>query len=279
MSQLVNVIVSISSDIGISLAKSWDPSTTKIIGTYRNSSSALVELEKSHDVQLTPLDFSSTNFGEADLDSFAQIVPFWDNLIFATGSQEPLGDFIDLDFDAWQKGFEVNSLNQLRILHKLLPKRKIGSIPSRYPSVLFFAGGGTNGSVTHYSAYTLAKIALIKMCEILDSELKDTKFSIVGPGWVKTKIHLPTLNDLGKKSKENHMKTKEMLEGDLCTPIEDVVNSCNWILNTNSRLVSGRNFSSLNDFWGSDLLLKVLEQQPSMYKLRRYRNDWLQKRS
>lgn len=279
MTQLVNVIVSISSDIGISLAKSWNPSTTKIIGTYRNSSSALVELEKSHDVQLIPLDFSSTNFGEADLDSFAQIVPFWDNLIFATGSQEPLGDFLDLDFDAWQKGFEVNSLNQLRILHKLLPKRKIGAIPSRYPSVLFFAGGGTNGSVTHYSAYTLAKIALIKMCEILDSELEDTKFSIVGPGWVKTKIHLPTLNDLGKNSKENHMKTKEMLEGDLCTPIEDVVNSCNWILNTNSRLVSGRNFSSLNDFWGSDLLLKALEQQPSMYKLRRYRNDWLQKKS
>jgi NADP-dependent 3-hydroxy acid dehydrogenase YdfG len=261
----------------MSLVKSWDPEKVRIIGTYRHVNSDLNDLKDSHEIELFSLDLTDSDSFLKELDYLSSIIPVWDNLIFATGTQEPVGDFSELEFDNWQKGFDINFTNQLKILHKLLPKRRLYSVESRFPTVLFFAGGGTNGSVQHYSAYTIAKIALIKMCEILNSEIDDTKFSIIGPGWVKTKIHLPTIKDGGEKSKENHLKTIEMMASDACTPMQDVVDSCNWILNTNSRLLSGRNFSSLNDCWDSPALLAALGQNPDMYKLRRSGNDWLRR--
>ncbi len=51
------------------------------------------------------------------------------------------------------------------------------------------AGGGTNNPFTNYSAYCVAKIALIKMTELLDDEEKKLNIFIIGPGFVRTRIH------------------------------------------------------------------------------------------
>ena len=37
-------------------------------------------------------------------------------------------------------------------------------------------------------AYTLSKIASIKAVELLDAEVKDTKFTILGPGGLRLKF-------------------------------------------------------------------------------------------
>jgi len=269
----INVVISVGSDIGTALVKSWNPDAVDIFGVCRRVNNEIESFRTSHDLKVLEIDLYDTENLQQNLKLLLNEVPYWDNLVFATGTQEPIGDFIDLDFESWRIGFDINFTSQLRILHSLLPKRNL-KIQGKFPTVLFFAGGGTNGSVVHYSSYTVAKIGLIKMCELLTSEIDDTKFSIVGPGWVKTKIHQPTLNDLGVFTKENHSKTIKMLEGNDCTPMEDVVASCNWVLETNSRNLSGRNFSSLNDRWGTSDLFDALASDPNMYKLRRHGNDW-----
>jgi hypothetical protein len=93
---------------------------------------------------------------------------------------------------------------------------------------------------------------------------------------VNTKIHNPTLLDQGKNTRENYRKTIEMLRNaeESCTPMEKIVNACNWLLETNSRLVSGRNFSAVNDLMGENDLLEILAKDINMYKLRRSGNDW-----
>ena len=111
------------------------------------------------------------------------------------------------------------------------------------------------------------------MCELLSTEIPSVKFSIVGPGWVKTKIHLPTIIDAGKKSKDNFKKTVEMLAGNECVPISNVVDSCNWIINQRTNIVSGRNFSTKFDKFNQSLI-DELSADLNMYKLRRYKNNW-----
>jgi short-subunit dehydrogenase len=268
-----NIVISIGSDIGIELVKSWNSDKINIFGVCRKKNDEIIELQHNHGLEILEIDLYNSTTQEQNLNLLLTKVPTWDNLIFATGTQEPIGDFLDLNFDSWKVGFDINFTSQLRILHSLLPKRNL-STPGKFPTVLFFAGGGTNGTVVHYSSYTAAKIGLIKMCELLTSEIEDTKFSIIGPGWVKTKIHQPTLDDLGVFTKENHLKTIKMLESDNCTPMENVVLSCNWVLDTNSRIISGRNFSSLNDRWGTTELFNELAGDPDMYKLRRHGNSW-----
>ena len=42
-------------------------------------------------------------------------------------------------------------------------------------------------------------------------------------------------------------------------------------------LISGRDFTVTFDKWGTEELAKRLDEEPDMYKLRRYGNDWLVK--
>ena len=271
------LIASISSDIGFELAKTWIAEGHKVIGTYRNWNKSLEYFQHSKNVELFHMDFNNLDEFPVTTQKIIDSMSYWDNLIIASGSQEPIGLFSEIEFSDWKLGFEMNFISQLEFLHKMLPYRKIRKkTEDNIPSVLFFAGGGTNNSVNYYSAYTVAKIALIKMCEILDSEIPDTKFCILGPGWVNTKIHNPTLFDQGKNSRENYRKTIEMLRTaeESCTPMEKIVSACNWLLDVNSKLISGRNFSVVNDLLGENELLEVLAKDINMYKLRRSGNDW-----
>jgi len=263
------VIVSISSDIGYALGKRWQQRGMEVGGTYRTSSSFVDELNSSG-VKTFHCDLGSDTSvrnacGQLRLD-FDQ----WDYLILCPGAQEPVGAFSDGDFAQWAKSVEVNFTRQIQIVHELLPSRnKSGAHP---PVVLFFAGGGTNNATVNYSAYTISKIALIKMCELLDAEIPDTSFVILGPGWVKTKIHQATL-DAGSKAGSNYQKTIDKLAGDECVPMETVLDCCDWIISTDRKAVSGRNFSVVFDKWQTSALTAKLIEDPNMYKLRRNGND------
>ncbi|MDR3623843.1 MAG: SDR family NAD(P)-dependent oxidoreductase [Chlamydiales bacterium] len=275
--QINAIIISASSDIGAEMCKEWYEKGWKVCGTYRTKTHLLEDLEQRHAIDLVACDLSSK---ASLIDASSKLIehcPSWDVLVFATGNLEPVGLFESLDFDEWEKGIQVNLLAQLHMLHRLLPYRnKNTELPQ--PSVLFFAGGGTNGAVLNYTSYTLSKIALIKMCELLDAEMPDTRFTIVGPGWVKTKIHEATLQ-AGMLAGKNQQQTKDKLNSKECTPMEDVIQCCNWLITTSSLGVCGRNFSVVYDLWGTRKLEESLELDPHLYKLRRCGNSLLQKDS
>jgi NAD(P)-dependent dehydrogenase (short-subunit alcohol dehydrogenase family) len=180
---------------------------------------------------------------------------------------EPVGLFADTGFREWERSVQINFLRPLEVLHALLPKRGCR------PTVLFFAGGGVNSAVVRYSGYTVSKIALMKMCELLDAEMPDVRFVIVGPGWVKTKIHAATLR-AGEAAGDNLHKTQKRFAQDEWVSMGQVVACCTRLVTTSSDAVSGRNFSVKDDAWDSPILEETLERCPEMYKLRRCQNDW-----
>ena len=68
------------------------------------------------------------------------------------------------------------------------------------------------------------------MVELLDAELPDISFTILGPGPVNTKIHQATLASSFEEIGENFNKTKDMLANNLCYPLEKVVECCDWLI-------------------------------------------------
>ena len=114
------------------------------------------------------------------------------------------------------------------------------------------------------------------MVELLDEEISDTSFSILGPGWVKTKIHDSTLN-APERAEENYHKTIKMLEnnGAACYPIAKVIECCDWLLSSSRELVGGRNVSAVHDPWESDSIELILSD-PNLFKLRRFGNDFFE---
>lgn len=263
------IIVSISSDIGAALAQRWVARGWSVFGTYRTPTAVTLQLA-STGVGLVACDMADFESSEAACAELKRLCPVWDILIIASGTTEPVGPFIDIDFNEWARSIEVNFTSQMRLTHRLLPLRRIQD--PNGPCVIYFAGGGTNNATTNYSAYTVSKIGLIKMCELLDAEVPDTRFSILGPGWVNTKIHDETLR-AGERAGVNLIRTQQKIEQGDFTQMEDVLDCCDWLVASSREEIGGRNFSVANDAWGSRQLSEALISKPDMYKLRRANNS------
>lgn len=263
----VVVIFSISSDIGYELAKSRLESGWKVFGTYRNDSVQVADIKSLGGV-LIPADFESRKSLKIACDDIIQKCGHWDELIVAPGTLEPIGFFESCNFESWADSINVNFTNQLYVVYEMHAAHNKDAL------IVFFAGGGTNGTADRFSAYTVSKIALIKMTELLDSEMSDIRLSIIGPGWINTKIHNETLNakELAGPSFE---ETIQRQANNNFGSIDDVVRCINWLSIQEKNTIGGRNFSVQHDAWETVEFQNVLKNNSNAGKLRRFANDEL----
>ncbi len=265
-----NLVISASSDIGFEFVKNKHLSAEIVIGTYRDKSSKdKIDKFCRHSIFLDL-------FNKKSVVNFIKYISkeeiYWDRILFCPCQPFPYESFFDSKFEDWKESFNLNSIYQLELLHKLYKFRR------KNAKVIFFAGGGSNNAVNKFSAYTSAKIHLTKMVELLDFENKDITFSILGPGWVNTKNHLLALKHADKNS-EKYITTKEFLDSPKgATPIEEVIRSITWLFNQEKDVVGGRNFSTAFDPWDQEdplnkTLIQKLKDNKNIYKLRRFGNE------
>jgi NAD(P)-dependent dehydrogenase (short-subunit alcohol dehydrogenase family) len=240
-----------------------------VAGTYRTDSDLVKRLSKRTSA-LFQCDLENSKSIDDACSDLIRVMTNWDVLVFGPGLQEPADFFQDCNFDQWEKSIKVNFTSQMRFLHALLTNRAPKSLFG--PTVLFFAGGGINSAPVNYSAYTVSKIALMKMVELLAAEVPEVKFLIVGPGWVKTKIHKSIL-DAGERAGVSYQRTLQMLKNGTFTPMGNVVECCNALISGPREILTGRNFSVAFDRWNDPQLVDLLEKNPDMYKLRRNGNN------
>jgi len=268
------VIISITSDIGVELAKRYSHDGYTIIGTYRSTKllNKFSGLPKCHLFYCDISDKKSIGKFKKD---YSKLGIKWDIFISLPCTPLPIRPFFGCDFDEWSESVHINAIEQLRILHELHRYRKKG----RIADIVLFAGGGVNNAVINFSAYTASKIMLIKMCEFLDAENKDLNIFIVGPGWTRTKTHDLVLANVDKKD-EKYRKTVEFIKSGSGTSMDDIYGCIQWLCKEGKGVASGRNFSIVSDKWKGVLnkrLAAELRLDVNMYKLRRHKNDFLVK--
>jgi NAD(P)-dependent dehydrogenase (short-subunit alcohol dehydrogenase family) len=259
------LIVGVGSDIGKAIALDWIERGIEVVGTYRRRSSL--------DERLTNKLSSCFFCDVSDLQSIGQLIStitlqtlHWNYLVICTGTMEPMGRFQGVSIDSWCKSIEVNLLATMRLIHGLLPMRQ--NTGDKLPLVILFAGGGTNSAPTKVSSYTLSKIALIKAVELLDAEIPDTKFTIIGPGWVKTKIHQETLRAYESVSEAARETERRLRENDF-VPMDRVIQCISWLMSADRNIIGGRNFSVAHDKWFDAAFTQQLAADRTIYKLRR----------
>ncbi len=264
-------ILSVSSDIGRALALKYLNDGYEVIGTFRNKQS-IVDLIGKQGLRLISCDLDSKRSVGLMIDTYRKIYQSlhnsWDIFISCVGTMEPIDPFFSQDFDTWEESVEVNSTAQLRVLHGIYPYRRQCSVSS----VVFFAGGGSNGPFTNYSAYAASKIFLTKMCELLDDECGDLNPFIIGPGFRRTKIHNETFNNPVSAGK-NLDRTHFLFGSDYSDlSFNDIYRFINWAVTQGKKVTGGRNFSVLHDEWrnGGLQLVKQLVEDENKFKLRRF---------
>jgi NAD(P)-dependent dehydrogenase (short-subunit alcohol dehydrogenase family) len=257
---------SITSDIGIALARRYSRDGYAIAGTYR-STALLDQLRDLPDCHLFYCDLGDLDTIARSVSAFQALGLSWDTLISCASWPPPLTQFFEGDFEQWSRSVHINAIEQLRVVHALHSTR------AQDANVVFFAGPGTNNAVTNFSALTISKLMLIKMCELLDAENPDLNTFIVGPGWTKTKTHDAILSD-PHVSEAKRAETLQFLATQEGTSMDDIYDSIRWLSNAGRTVAGGRNFSVVHDCWGSTELATALENDPNMYKLRRHQNSW-----
>jgi len=265
MNQTKLLVLAASSDIGAYLTERYMLGGAEVVGTYRNWTPRVAELENAG-AKLFPLDINSGGQVKSFLEYLEASRFLWDTLVSAPGLLDPIGPFFSTDFDDWESSVVTNSTAQLRVLHAIYGQRNRVALSK----VIFFAGGGTNGSFDNYSAYCLGKLTLIKMTELLDSECPDLQVSIIGTGWVNTKIHQQTLV-AGGAAGPNFEKTRQFMDSEngVGVSLETVAECLDWCLSSPRSAVGGRNFSLVHDQWRDPQFIGELIANPDSYKLRR----------
>ncbi len=267
----VVVLISITSDIGTALAARYAADGFTIVGTYR-STNQLDQLRDITDCHLFYCDIADKDSICQFVEDYAALGWTWDTFISCPCNLLPIKPFFDCDFDWWTDSVHINAIEQLRVLHKLHPYRS----RKQTANVVFFAGGGTNNAVINFSAYTISKIMLIKMCEFLDAENEDLNIFIVGPGWTKTKSHSLVLNTL-EPTDPKYQETLDFMENKQGTSMDDIYGCIKWLSRQGKEVAGGRNFSVVHDKWKGDLSARLsaeLKSDINMYKLKRYGNEW-----
>lgn len=264
-------ILSLTSDIGLALAKKYAAQGHDVTGTYRTEKH-LEQVESIPNCRWLYCDLENPKSIVQCVSQYKELNLAWDIFISCPCTPLPLGNFFQCDFNEWSHSIHVNAIEQLRILHALYPLRNSSEICD----VVFFAGGGTNNAVLNFSAYTVSKIMLIKMCELIDAEEKDLNIFIAGPGWTKTKTHYITLDHVDKSDKK-YFETVEFMKNGIGTSMDDIFNCIDWLCEQGKEVASGRNFSVVHDKWKDEekaSLSLALKADLNMYKLRRFKNDF-----
>jgi NAD(P)-dependent dehydrogenase (short-subunit alcohol dehydrogenase family) len=256
------LIIGATSGIGEALTDHLRTLGEKVIGTSRS----ILQSENGADESFT-LDVSSLDSINSFVRRFSQEY-VWERLVFCPAVMSPIGPFGEVNIDEWVSTFNINFTNQVYLLRKLLPSKG-----GEMPRVIFFAGGGTNSAPRDYSAYTISKIALIKLVELLNEEMNSVSFTIIGPGWVNTKIHKQSMVH-GLENSKAFKETKRRIRENDFVSMEKVVKSIMWVLSQSKEIVGGRNFSTAQDPLDSDDFIRSISSDYHALKLRRHGNDF-----
>ena len=251
------LVIGITSEIGAGVKKFLEEDGWQVFGTsFSNFSDEVAQLDLADSTQVKLFSDKTSQYKD------------WSLLCLFAGTMEPIGPFFKTDFRSWEKNFRINVLSQIEILQMLWPYRS----KIKEPNICFLAGGGTNSSFDNYSAYCLSKITLIKFVELMASENKAEKFFIIGPGFMKTKIHEQTTKS-GENAGTNLDKTKLLMEKP-GTSVSRLYEHIKWCIAQPKEAISGRNFSTVHDPWDSDQeLSSLLSHNPNLFKLRRHGFD------
>jgi len=269
MKKLNVLIVGVNADIGFNICKFYLNNNVNIVGLYRNKKPDVSKLMNKKNLQLIKFDITKDS-NLSKLKNLLKKKSFkWDVIFSSVGTSEPIGKFFKLNFNDWEKSFNINMLSQLKIIHKLYDLRN----KKKICSIAFLAGGGTNGPMKNYSAYCASKITLIKMCELIHDENRDLNIFILGPGFTRTKTHLQTLKAGPSKAGKNYFRVKKFWNSSKQgSSFKNIFDCLNWCIKIGPNIIGGKNISIVHDKWGTINLRDKLKKNFNMYKLRRYKN-------
>ena len=127
-----------------------------------------------------------------------------DLIISTIGVQGEINNFFNSNLKKFKKTFDINFFSHVYLLKNLYKTIR----NNKRTLIILFSGGGATSKRENFSSYSLSKIALVKLVEILSTEIKtkNIRINAIAPGIIDSKMTRKILKN------ENKVKHKEILK-------------------------------------------------------------------
>ena len=172
-----------------------------------------------------------------------------------------------MNIESFEKTLKINFFSNFIILQKILKLRK----KNRKLSIILFSGGGVTSFRKNFSAYSISKLALVKLVEIVSKEIDNKLIQInaISPGIIKSKMISTTLKNKKLITKEEINKIKQQVSYSDKT-LDKLYKVINFLISKKGNKISGKLISSKWDNienWTETKLKKLYKSD--LYSIRR----------
>lgn len=189
-----------------------------------------------------------------------------DILVNDAGVQGPIGAFMDTDFDEWKANFEVNLFGTASFCRAALP----GMAGRRQGKIINLAGGGSTSPRPFFSAYGVAKTAVVRFTETLAREVAELNIRVnaIAPGAVSTRM-LDEVLSAGQSAGAAELKEARLRKEAGGTPPETAAELALFLASDDSEGITGRLISAVWDPWQESGFCERLRSSRDLATLRR----------
>tara|TARA_B100001540_G_C15710378_1_gene598250 strand:- start:42 stop:881 length:840 start_codon:yes stop_codon:yes gene_type:complete len=167
-----------------------------------------------------------------------------DLLIITIAEQGQINNFFKINSKSFNKTFYVNFMLYViffRNLSKIINKNK-------KMLIILFSGGGSTSFRENFSIYSLTKLCLVKLTEIMSKEIKSKKirFNILSPGIIYSKMIKQSLKAKSKISKKELIKIKRDIKFSEIN-LHNIFKTINFLNSKKGEKINGKFISSAWD--------------------------------
>lgn len=267
----VAIITGGSRGIGKSIARAFLREGAKVAiaaRTEKGIQETVLELMSAGEIIGRPTDISSKSESQGLVRQVADHFGAPDILVNAAGVQPPIGPFAEADVDEWSKNIQTNLVGTGFCCRAVLPYM----IDKKRGKIINFAGGGANYSRPHFSAYGVAKAAIVRFTEILADELRAFRIQVnaVSPGTVETRMIDEILEaGLEKAGRDYESVVKKSRAKNGFDSLDQVTDLVCFLASESADWVTGKVLSAVWDPWREWEQKGPVDLAEDLYVLRR----------
>ncbi len=195
-------------------------------------------------------------------------------LINNAGIQNPIGPFENNSLSSWKENININLFGTVNMTQSVLPSM----IRNNSGKIINFSGGGSTSPRVNFSAYGIAKTAIVRFSETIALELRKHQIYVnsVSPGVINTQMMEEVLLS-GENAGDEFISTiaRKKNGGDDPNHILELIS---FLMSDDSAGITGKLISAVWDPWKSKEFQDLLKSDTDIATLRRIDNKYYYKK-